>query len=182
MFNLKTSTVSIYRSKLSLTIFIIVTIWVLFDASERFIIKSKVDSFQPVHFVSVENSLALSSDYIKLLNNVLANFVEESPETVSSNKMLSKTDEEQQSGELTKVFANGYLLELKAVISSSKNNSYDVLIAQTDLNSNITIIETFANASEVQGFKIKVITGTQVKLTRTLESRNQEIILTMYQK
>ncbi|CAM3837870.1 hypothetical protein [Pseudoalteromonas maricaloris] len=94
-------------------------------------------------------------------------------------KQFTKEDEYTQSGSLTEVFVDNNVLKLKAVIS--KGESFQVIIEVENKQTGELSISQVTNNSDLFSFKVRVINTLSIELTRTIESREQKIQLTMFQ-
>ncbi|PHI38631.1 hypothetical protein CBQ28_03690 [Pseudoalteromonas sp. GCY] len=102
-------------------------------------------------------------------------------EIAAEQKIMSQEQQEQQSGELNKVFVGDNQLALKAVLLNGTGavKQATVLLDVVNLKNRTNKLHSFTQNSNVFGYTLSSISNTQVELTK--QATNQHIVLTMYQ-
>ncbi len=168
---------------------VLVIIWCLFDALNRF----SDDAIQNNDTGTIVNVSALSTPQLneQTFSNIYKSYqqyVNKKSDVQTKQKGLSAEEQAKQQGELTSFFVGDNKLQLKAVIQS-QSQGLIALIQSENIDSGIKAIEKFSQNTLVYGYTLTIEKNTQVKLTKQKnkndesgqeQTKPQEILLTMY--
>jgi len=170
-------------SSISLLLLLLVLGMVLLDAYQRFYTSDNeinkrvlLQDLQPITTAQLTKA-----QYAKITELYSRFNLQENTQQGLDSTLLSDEQQALQNGELLNVFVGTKMLKLRAVVfdKSSSNDAY-AIIEIVDLPTDKHSTEKISDFNEVEGFKVSITTNTKVSLSRTINGRLQQIILTMY--
>jgi len=179
---------AMFSNKLTRITIVLVILWCFFDALNRFTdtaINSN-DSDNAVT-IAVLSAPQLSEYAFNELNKSYLQYISKTVDEKSTQVGLTAAEQAKQQGELKSFFVGDNKLQLKAVLkvnnvdssASSGAAELNALILITDVKSGQAKIEKFAHNSNVYGYNLNIVKGTQVSLSKG--QGLHEITLTMYE-
>ena len=179
---------SIFQSKLSLCIIVLTLLWALSDANDRLTAPSISQKSEP-SAVAFDDTLELKAPakLVSMLEQVFSKYAVkvETVESAVEDSAMTAEQQAEQSGILETVHIGDVSLELKAIATklTGNNTVQEVILLVQNASTKESTIEVYGATDSIYGFSSVVINSTQVKLTRTLPSTEQQVILlSMYGK
>lgn len=170
-----------------ITSLLITTLWVFNDIASRVITtSSQLRTASTDAEKKPLPNMVLNVNERQFISKQYEHFkAEDEPET-QTKEQLTQEQQLAQQGILKDVFVNDFKLNLKAVIIEHNdvvsNNTVlaYALIFKTNVKSGKAELVKVFNEEKLEGFTVKVLSSTQVELTRIHQNGEQNIILTMY--
>lgn len=168
-----------FRSKLSLAAIMCTLIWVAIDLDGRLFGQHKKNT-QNTKQVKVSSVVLpiVSAELVVTIDNLYSKYREDAEEDTVTSFTMTKEQQALQSGQQTTFFVNDNTLRLKAVLQTemeTESKKY-ALIEVTNVKTQKTTIEKFADLTNVYGYKMSITSNTQVSLRK----QKQLVTLSMY--
>lgn len=177
--------VKVFKSKLTIGIALMVSLWVLTDVNSRFVNKDKILPKSSVRNINDKFNLPqLNAHHMNTLQETYAKYQTDGLSAETNNKKMSAEEQKKQNGLLNALYIDGNKLQLKAVmenktaLNKSEKVQLQVLLLITNVDTGDKKVEKFTNQSLVYGYQLQIEKNTQVTLTK--KQNKQKITLTMY--
>jgi len=170
---------TIFTSKLGITISLLSFIFIVTDVNQRFANNHVTKMRDEVAYSTGEiTSPQLTHHNAKKLETFINKYQTTVVATPKQAIGMSDKDQNKQNGLLNTLYIDDNKLQLKAVIQTNKENQHQLqtLLLITNVINGEQNIEKFSNHASVYGYQLTIEKNTQVSLVRNA----QTIILTMY--